>query len=363
MRVRPRLGTPSLLVVGFLAATLGVFVPCAVATGGGEDNGQRLRSLEIYFVDTEGGAATLIVTPERESILVDCGNPGERDPGRIARVARDIAGLSRIDHLVITHWHLDHVGGVERLAELIPIGAFYDHGVPEPPTTDIRAQDVAAYRKVTGGKSRVLRPGDTIPLRAGTAGPAPSLRVLAAHGLVLGETGDKIQPPCAKGHEAQPIDGSDNAKSVAFVLAFGGFKFFDGGDLTWNVEHKLVCPENIPGRVDVYQSNHHGLDISNNPALIAALAPRVAVVNNGAKKGAEPGTLRALRAASGLEAVFQLHRRLGGDAKDNSPPELIANDAEECKGEFVKVSVDPDGKSYTVSVPSKRTEKKYAVRS
>jgi beta-lactamase superfamily II metal-dependent hydrolase len=321
------------------------------------------RPLEIHFIDTEGGAATLIVTPLGESVLVDTGNPGERDAGRIARAAKE-AGLERIDHLIVTHWHGDHHGGVPRLVELIPVKRFYDHGVPEPLTRDIRAAEVEAYRKAGGAASTRLGPGSVVPLAQPPGGPRLELRVVAADGIVLGEKpGAPRTRACdRKGHEARPDDTSDNAKSIAFVLEFGEFDFFDGGDLTWNVEHKLVCPENIPGPADVFQVNHHGLDQSNHPALIEALKPCVAVINNGARKGAEPRTVATLKALPGLEAIFQLHRNVRTGTEGNAPPEHVANDEETCKGGLVRLAVAPDGRTYAVRVPSKGTERRYESR-
>ena len=159
-----------------------------------------------------------------------------------------------------------------------------------------------------------------------------------------------------------PEDTSDNARSVAFLFSFGDFKFFDGGDLTWNTEHRLVCPTNLVGSVDVFQANHHGLDISNNPMLVQALAPRVAVVNNGARKGGERRTFATLKSVPGLEAIFQLHRNVRTTEADNTAPEFVANDEESCRGEFINLSVEPNAKSYTVTVPSKKTSRIYQTR-
>lgn len=324
---------------------------------------EERKTLDIYFIDTEGGAATLIVTPAGETVLADAGNPGERDAGRIARVAKDVAKVAAIDHLIVTHWHLDHEGGVPPLAQLVPIKNFYHNGIPEPLSKDIRPGDVEAYRKVAQGRDRTLKPGDEVTLKAPPGGTPVQVKVLAAGALVLGEKpGSPQTRACDQGHEAKPDDPSDNARSVAFRLTLGKFDFFDGGDLTWNVEHKLVCPENIPGPADVFQVNHHGLDVSNNPALVRALAPRVAVVNNGARKGGEPGTMRTLKAASGIEAIFQVHRNVRTGAEGNTAPELIANDEEACKGEFVKIAVEPDGSAYTVEVPSRGTRRRFESR-
>ncbi len=311
-----------------------------------------LSTFDIYFIDTDGGAATLIVTPSRESLLVDSGYPGERDAGRIAHVARDVAKLSKIDHYITTHFHRDHFGGIAELTRMIPVNRFYDHGIPEPLPSDIDATLVEAYRKASKGDSLNLKAGDEIRLKALRSTPV-RLRVLASDGLVVGEPQGSPQiRVCGKNHLARGEDVTDNAKSIAFRLSFGSFKFFAGGDLTWNTEHKLVCPINLPGPVDVYLANHHGLDSSNNPALVNALNPRVAIINNGARKGAESETLNTLKSISDI-AIFQLHRNVRLGNRTNAPYAFVANTDEACQGEFIKLSVASDERSYRVSLPGK----------
>src|SRR6266480_5632146 len=187
------------------------------------------RGLDIYFIDVEGGAATLIVTPSGQSLLIDTGFPGERDAGRIAHVALEIAGLKQIDHCVITHWHRDHVGGVPALAKLIPIKNYYDHGLPQTIAADMQAEFIEAYKQTTQGQSVALKPGDEIKLRSPKYIPPLQVRVLTASGIVLGEKPGAPQiQPCGPDFQAIEEDKSDNANSVGFLLTFGGFKFFDG---------------------------------------------------------------------------------------------------------------------------------------
>ena len=131
--------------------------------------------LEIFFIDVQGGAATLIVTPERESILIDSGWPGleDRDPKRIVHALKDLAGCDHLDHLVTTHWHMDHYGGVEGLARLVRIGQFWDRGLPEDPDARGDFPDGPsagdplgkAYRKASAGRRKSLKAGDTLPLK------------------------------------------------------------------------------------------------------------------------------------------------------------------------------------------------------
>jgi beta-lactamase superfamily II metal-dependent hydrolase len=322
------------------------------------------KTLDIYFIDVEGGAATLIVTPTGQSLLIDTGFPGDRDAGRIARVALEIAGLKQIDHCVITHWHRDHVGGVPALAKLIPIKNYYDHGLPTTIASDMQAEYIEAYKQTTEGKSITLKPGDEIKLnRSPKFVPPLAVRVIAAGGQVLGEESSKPQVrPCGEDFQSKPEDTSDNANSIGILLTFGPFRFFDGGDLTWNIENRLACPKNIVGAVDVYQVDHHGTDSSNNPVLVQALNPRVAIIDNGPRKGGEARTFATLKGLQNIDAIYQLHRSLRTTDQDNTMAGYIANEEEACQANFIKLSVEPNGKWFTMSIPAKQISRRYRTR-
>jgi beta-lactamase superfamily II metal-dependent hydrolase len=319
---------------------------------------QESKGLRIAWIDVEGGAATLIVTPEGEALMMDCGWPGDRDVQRIAKAVAEL-GLKRIDHYLTSHWHTDHWGCVEGLSKAVPIGRFYDHGFPEGNARDVDPKLKEAYLRATGGKQIVLKPGDAVPLKGA------EVRIVSAHGIVAGEAAGAPQVRACEAnpaHPAKPEDTSDNARSLGFVLSYGDFQFLDLGDLTWNVEHKLVCPTNLIGAVDVYQATHHGLDQSNNPALLRAVKPAVIVVNNGAKKGGTAAAFKWFKELEGVKDIFAVHRNVGTGPADNAAPELTANDEEKCAGAGILLTVAPGGKSYSVAVPSKGTKRSYESR-
>ena len=356
--------TKSAVVDSRLSRRVGsVFAALAVVTLPYVGQGlSAASSLTIYFIDVEGGAATLLVSPAGESILIDSGFPGERDATRIARTVREEARLERIDHYVTTHWHRDHVGGIPDLARLIPVGRYYGHTIPDPLPQDIQQAHVDAWRQLAG-QPAWLAPGDRIPLRGSGSGPQLAILVVAGDGFVAGETpGSPQVRACERGHEPRDPDPSDNAQSLGFRITYGDFDLFAGGDLTWNVEHKLVCPTpvfQVP--VDAYLANHHGADSSNHPALVRALQPTIAIVNSGPRKGAEPRTIRLLLDQLGAGRVFQLHRNVR-DGAVNAEPAFVANDDEPCDAAFVRLTVEPDAKRYSVAIPAKNASWSFDVR-
>ena len=319
-----------------------------------------VRTLDIYWIDVEGGAATLIVTPAGETVLMDAGWPGfdGRDARRIERVLSGEADAEKIDYFITSHFHSDHVGGLPQLAERVPIGQFVDHGE----SVDLNRQGGQAlwesYLSVARGKRLEALPGAKLPLSGA------DLIFVASHSRFLTEPlpGGRENPYCGGARLLGP-DTGENGKSVGFVLRFGDFEFLNLGDLTWNYEHELACPVNRVGEVDLYQVTHHGLHTSAPPQQVWAARPAVAVMNNGPRKGGRPEVYEVLEKSPGLEDIWQVHLSLETDEAHNTDKKMIANleETASCKGHWIKASVQENG-SYTVTNSRNGFSKTYSSR-
>jgi beta-lactamase superfamily II metal-dependent hydrolase len=339
------------LIAVFCCSLLGTVQFCRAAA-------PNPKPLQIYFIDVEGGQATLIVSPSGQSLLIDTGWPGYegRDADRIVATARQ-AGLKQLDYVLITHYHRDHVGGVPQLADGIKIGTFVDHG-PNLEDSEVTRTDYAAYEKAIAGHGHVVvKPGWGLPIKG-----------IEVH--VLTAAGEHMTNPLPGAGEANPycgaepvaaVDNTENARSVGVLITYGHFRFLDLGDLTKKKELELVCPNNMLGTVDLFLVNHHGLDLSNSKALVWALHPRVAVFDNGARKGASPAAWQIVHDSPGVEDLWQLHYAAESDKDHNVDPDHIANVKENCEGKGIKVSAESDG-SFVLTNQRTGAEKAYAKK-
>jgi competence protein ComEC len=315
------------------------------------------KTLDVYFVDVEGGQATLIVTPSKESILVDTGWPGfnGRDAGRIQAAAK-AAGVKKIDYLVLTHYHMDHAGGITQLVEKLPVKTFVDHG-PNRETSKSAGELSAAWDKaVATGQHLVVKPGDKLPLKG------VDVQVVTADGNAISSPingGGAANSFC--GGKTFPEDKTENARSTGILVTYGKFRMLDLGDLTSQKELEIVCPNNRLGKIDLYLTTHHGLNASNAQAIVHGVAPRVAIMNNGAKKGGSPEAWQIIRSSPGLEDFWQLHFAVAGGKENNSADSFIANIDEACEGKYLKASAMADG-SFTVVNGRNKYQKSYAAK-
>lgn len=346
---------------GYIYVFCLLFCICITLSSG---RSEAKNNLDVYFPDMMGGGSTLIVTPAGESLLIDTGSrePQHRDAERIYKAAQ-FAGLDHIDYLITTHFHSDHFGGILQVSKMIPIKKFIDKGVrPSEKEEAVLKNLYMLYDEASKGHTESITAGDTISLKNDPEGKFPALQLhcLAAEKKVEGFTGDIDAP--VKGFEMHNPDKSDNARSIALVLTYGKFKFFAGGDITWNVEHHLAQPTNMIGKIDLFQVTHHGLGISNNPLFLKALNPTVCIILNGPKKGPDPSVFTTLRNLPEVKAIYQIHFNTDTGPEGNTKPEFIANMKNPQQGDLIKVSVNPDEGNYTVSIGVDGPKQTYLIQ-
>jgi beta-lactamase superfamily II metal-dependent hydrolase len=313
------------------------------------------KALQIFFIDVEGGQATLFVTPAGQSLLVDTGwgYNAFRDANRIAAAAK-MAKIKKIDYVLITHYHTDHVGGVPQLVKKIPVGTFIDHGVNRETSKATESLYAEYQTAIAGVQHMVAKPGDKIPVKG------MDVTVVSADGNVIDQPLPGAGQPnsaCA-GVNPKPVDPSENARSTGIVIQFGDLRIVDLGDLTWNKELDLMCPNNKLGKAGIFIVSHHGLDQSNSAALVHGLQPRVAIMDNGSKKGGAASAVDIIKSSPGLLDLWQLHFADAGGSEHNTTDPYIANVLEADTGFYLKVTAHEDG-SFEVFNPRNKYSKTY----
>jgi beta-lactamase superfamily II metal-dependent hydrolase len=357
------------------AVTALALAVCGPALAQSKQPGAAPGNLNITWIDTEGGAATLLVSPTGESLLIDTGYPdGDRDAKRVFAAAQR-AGLKQIDYLVISHWHQDHVGGLAALAKMIPIGRFFDHGDGVEPENQKRLD---GYKAVAGDRRTIVKPGDRIPVKGFDALVVSSDRKLLAEPV----NGGGPNPLCVNAARMEPA-APENLRTVGLLVTYGKFTYLNPVDLDWYTDMELACPINKVGQVTLYQTSRHGgLDDAGSPPFLGAIKPQVIIVNNGPRKGLgqadtrvkpvvdaqaapyEKNSYLRLAGIPGVEGIWQEHLSLADkDPRHNTSEDMIANfeDTADCKGNEITASVGPDGK-FTVTNGRNGFSKSYVAR-
>lgn len=336
------------------ALSFSFLVPCLSARPA---DPPKDAALQVYFVDVEGGQATLFVTPKGQSLLIDTGWPDNqgRDADRIVAAAK-LAGIKKIDYVLITHFHMDHVGGVPQLAAKIPIGEFIDHGENREPGDKATEQVWEAYKNLLDKehpKRMIAKPGDVLPIEG-------------LHAEVVSADGNLIEKPLPAGgeenaackiSEQKPADKTENPRSLGTIFTFGKVRILDLGDLTWDKEIELMCPVNRLGKIEVLIVSHHGWYQSSSPALIYGIQPRIAIMDNGATKGGTPSTWDIIHKSKGLEGFWQLHYSNEGGEAHNSPAPYLANLKGPDEGNYLKLTAWEDGSLAVYNSRTKETKK------
>lgn len=352
-----KVGAARLRASLLLCAACGLMVLCSAPAALPSPMPSGHGHLQIYFVDVEGGQSTLFVTPAGKSLLIDTGWPDNesRDADRIVAAAK-LAGVSRIDYVLLTHYHTDHTGGVPQLAAKIPIGTFIDHGELREPGDAPTKEAWDAYQKLlaTGKYKRIIaKPGEALPIAGIEA------RVISADGALIEKplSGTDTPNPACGSAEKPPADNTENVHSLGTLITFGELRILDLGDLTKDKEWELMCPVNKIGPIDIYVVSHHGWFHSNSPVFLNGIAPRVAIMDNGHDKGGSPSAWDAIEKSPRLEDLWQLHYSDEGAAAHNVRPARIANlSGAPDAGNYIKLTGSPGGSFAVYNARTKATK-------
>ena len=346
-----------------LAGTLAILGSAIFLRAQGPGKASASRPLEIYFIDTEGGQSTLFVGPSGETLLMDTGTGGDGNvqADRISAAIKE-AGVEQLDYVIVSHYHGDHVGNAAELANRLPIRHFIDHGAYSVELQPNRAGAFNAYLPVRQkAHASVARPAEKIPVAGlditvvSSAGDLMKIPLPGAPGA------GQPNPACHEFTPKRQDPTPENYESVGIVVQYGKFRLLDLADLTWNQENSLVCPNNLLGTFDVYHTTRHGTEWSGSPELVHGARARVAVMNNGPKKGGTVVAWDIIHATPGFQDLWQLHYSELVDKDHNPPDDFVGNLNDKDHGYALKMSVRADG-SFAMKNERNGFTKEYPAR-
>jgi glyoxylase-like metal-dependent hydrolase (beta-lactamase superfamily II) len=349
-----------------LAGAAILAIPAAMTASWAQGR-NRDDALQMISVDVEGGGGTVFVTPNKKVVVIDTGNPdasgatGTYPSSQRLVDAIHAAGGTKVDYLITTHYHGDHIGGLEGFIKRIKVDTFIDHGenreirgtfgpggligpdwrtvggrggppgagrggpggpgaqaqaappAPPPPPADpnvpppnsTEGQYRNTYLKlVATGKHRVVKTGDHIRI------DGMDIHVVSADAVMPAKAPPGSRgavPECAGMPGMESNGGEENTRSTSVVITYGKAKIAAFGDLTWDREKDLFCPEDKVGKVDVYLSSHHGTQWSGSPAMLNSLQPIVTIMGNSATKGGDPARVATIKANPRYQGLWLLH--------------------------------------------------------
>jgi beta-lactamase superfamily II metal-dependent hydrolase len=351
----------------FLAAALSMAVPVSAAPA---------QDLRIVSTDVEGAAAVLMRTPEGKSVLIDTGwAPGQGGPNaaslptsadRIAAAAASL-GITRIDYLIMTHYHADHLGGLEALLAKFPVGTFIDHG----PNREPMRPNLSPQQRGNAPEARypawvqAWQGHPHISAKVGQVLDIGALKIqfVASDGDVQDGAlpgAGQANPACANVPAPPRVGGDENNRSLGMLMTFGKTRILNLGDLTWEKEIALLCPANKVGKVDVYFVTGHGMDLSSSPPT-AALEPRIAIMQNGPLKGGDADVIRTVESYPGLQGFWRAHDTSRYPALNGDGDTIANRDGVPDAGNPITLDITPAG-AITVTNSRNGFSKTYQAR-
>jgi competence protein ComEC len=321
---------------------------------------QAASTMTIYAIDSEG-KAVLTIAPSGETMLEDLGWTGFGNRASTTSQVVDslkALGIKRIDHLVISHFDVDHIGDISELLAAVPVGHCYDHGdiqlakEDNPRFAQMAEASKQHYETYVAACAKIgrtiLKPGDKVPIKG------IDVQVIHAAGKWITKPlagAGAPNPACATAKQADivPRDLEDNG-SIGLLYTYGKFRYYDAADLEGHFAHELVCPNNLIGTVDLWAVNVHGQSKGYSAAMASALKPPVVIEYNDGRmgRGNDPDVWAGLHALPNPPDIWLLHLNERSGPEKNPPSDFVANLQAPDGMKPIKITVEKNG-AFTIT--------------